>query len=958
MKEEKEADLQSVNTALRESRAAALNLMRDAVAAREMAERTNEQLRKEIAEKERAQLALKESEERFSKAFHSNPAALSISRLEDGLFVDVNETFVHLFGYEKNELIGKRSTELNMFINPDERTNMLRGLKEEGKVSNYEYTTRNKKGELMTTLVSAEKISIGGQDHVLYATLNITERKRNEEILRESREQLAAVFNGVAETLMLIDIEGNILAANKIADQRLNHDHPGFVGQNIFKIIPEQFHETRRKKIGELIRTKQPIKFHDKLGETELEISFYPVFDDRGYVKQFISSALDITESKRAEEAIRESQKENARLAKLIELASQPFAIGYPDGTMGMGNHAFELLTGYTQEELKSIQWNSMLTPPEYTEMEDRILKELIRTGNPVHYEKKYIRKDGTRVPIELSVNVIKDTDGRADYFFAFVSDISERKKNEQNTQQLIRTLRAMQKSSLMMINAMDEQKFLYDVCRIIVEDCGHKMVWIGYKENDRKKSVTPVAYAGFEEGYIDSLNITWADTERGRGPTGTAIRTGRPVICRNMQTDPALKPWRKEALKRGYSSSIVLPLYMETDVFGALNIYSTNPDPFTDEEEKLLSKLAHDLAYGIMAIRLHKSLKEAKEDLELKVEQRTSLLQQAMASLDAEKKRVMDVLNMIPAFVALIDSDYKIPFSNQIYNEAFGKPEKDSCYFHLFGKQAVCDDCKIKEVFDTGKPCFREWTGPDGRVYHKSNFPFTDTNGASLILEMGVDITEKKNLEKIVLSKIIETEENERRRFAGDLHDDLGPTLSAIKLQLNVVSRERTREKQEELLHICDELLSESIEKMRALANNIMPNLIESYGLQTALQAFIDRFEKTSKIRFNFFSTLNESRLGPETELHLYRIITELVNNTVKHSGATEVFIDLDLSATELRLIYSDNGIGYSVEKSPSMKSGIGLQNIRNRVTLIQGTIEFLKKKGKTMVVITKPVD
>ena len=84
-------------------------------------------------------------------------------------------------------------------------------------------------------------------------------------------------------------------------------------------------------------------------------------------------------------------------------------------------------------------------------------------------------------------------------------------------------------------------------------------MRWCGsaIAENDENKTVRPVAHAGFEEGYLETLRITWADSERGRGPTGTAIRTGQPSMCRNMLTDPAFLPWREEAIKRGYASSL-----------------------------------------------------------------------------------------------------------------------------------------------------------------------------------------------------------------------------------------------------------------------------------------------------------------------------------------------------------------------------------------------------------------
>ena len=141
-------------------------------------------------------------------------------------------------------------------------------------------------------------------------------------------------------------------------------------------------------------------------------------------------------------------------------------------------------------------------------------------------------------------------------------------------------------------------------------------MVWIGLAEQDEGKTVRPVAHAGFEKGYLETLNITWADTERGRGPTGTAIRTGQVSTCRNMLTDPKFKPWREEALKRGYASSIVLPLMSEGRAFGAISIYSREPDPFTEADVELLEELAGDLAYGISMLRIRLAHAQAQEAL------------------------------------------------------------------------------------------------------------------------------------------------------------------------------------------------------------------------------------------------------------------------------------------------------------------------------------------------------
>lgn len=178
------------------------------------------------------------------------------------------------------------------------------------------------------------------------------------------------------------------------------------------------------------------------------------------------------------------------------------------------------------------------------------------------------------------------------------------------------RTLKALSASSKALSHADEEKDYLREICRIVQEDCGYAMIWIGFANDDEEKSVTPSAYAGFEEGYLDTLRLTWADNERGRGPTGTAIRTGKVMECKDMLTDPAFAPWRAEALKRGYASSIALPLFTMAGgrAFGAITIYGRQPGAFSEDEVQLLSELASDLALGIQTIRLRAAHSRAEE--------------------------------------------------------------------------------------------------------------------------------------------------------------------------------------------------------------------------------------------------------------------------------------------------------------------------------------------------------
>jgi diguanylate cyclase (GGDEF)-like protein len=170
-----------------------------------------------------------------------------------------------------------------------------------------------------------------------------------------------------------------------------------------------------------------------------------------------------------------------------------------------------------------------------------------------------------------------------------------------QRVKRALKTLRATNRA---LLRASDEVSLLNEICRVVVEDSGYRFAWVGYAEHDEQKTVRPMAHAGFEEGYLAIANITWADTERGRGPTGTAIRTGKPCVIRNMVTDASVAPWREEVIMRGYASAVALPLRVDQETIGVLNIRAGEPDAFDDEELNLLIETAEDLAYGIQTLR------------------------------------------------------------------------------------------------------------------------------------------------------------------------------------------------------------------------------------------------------------------------------------------------------------------------------------------------------------------
>ena len=436
------------------------------------------------------------------------------------------------------------------------------------------------------------------------------------------------------------------------------------IGRSIYDIILPENLETARlrvRKVEEEGETTPPI-------ETE-----YLRFDGSRFMGDARGAPItyegrraalvvirDISERKRMEQSLRASED---RFRSLFTGMTEGFALHEivcdPDDVpvdfrFLEINPAFERLTGLERRQVVGRLHGEVLPNDDPNWV--RIYGKVALTGEPVHFE-------NFSPALNRHYDVVAYRPAPRQFAVIFM-DITERKRMEEallsarqelehrveeRTAALTRTnrlLRLLSECNQALVTLDNEKELIRAICQIMHEQGGYPMAWVGYAEQNADKTVRPVAFAGFEDGYLDIVRITWADEESGRGPTGTAIREGRVCQASDFGAQADLAPWRMEALHRGFRSSIALPLLAEGRPFGALSVYSDVPSGFDADQVGLLQELAGDMAYGIMALRGRMQRDVMRKNLEEKTVQLRSLAAQIIQAEEGERRRIAKVLH------------------------------------------------------------------------------------------------------------------------------------------------------------------------------------------------------------------------------------------------------------------------------------------------------------------------
>jgi len=386
---------------------------------------------RDITERKQAEEALRESEEKYRQLFTSESDAIMIFDADTRQFVDINDAALRLYGYTREEFLKLRHLDITAEV--EESDDSIQQTLA-GKLSKIPIRYHKKKdGSVFPVEIAASSFTLKNRKVLCGVIRDITERKETEEALRKNEAMLRSIFDSSPNAITVTDLNGTILECNQMTLEIHGcSSKDEILGKNAAEFIAEEDHgraaENMRKTLEQGFIKNVEYTLVTKGGQPfPGELSASVMTDSSGNPTGFVAVTGDITERKRAEEALRKSE---AKFRYIFDSGMIGIIYWNLEGNITDANEAFLNMVGYTKEELLTgkASWKNM-TPPEYSDLEAKAIEEIVQRGIITPYEKEYIRKDGRRIPIILGAAKLEEYGGTG---VGFVLDITDHKRAEE----------------------------------------------------------------------------------------------------------------------------------------------------------------------------------------------------------------------------------------------------------------------------------------------------------------------------------------------------------------------------------------------------------------------------------------------------------------------------------------------------------------------------------------------
>jgi len=845
------------------------------------------------------------SEDRYRHCVENPEDGMAL--VQDGKIVFANAALGRNFGYERSELIGRNFSRL---VLPDDRKLVERMFKDKLNGASiphhFMFTATKKNRSTLYVSASLSKPFIDKGKRTVFVILrDVTDRKRIGEALTEERLKWKNYFDNLPLFAFSTDEEGRINDCNSLMTKILKYrTKKDLVGRYPERVLFAEPSAKRFKALAQQLKKSggisgQELQVLAKSGEAfDVLLSAYAFSGKKDTSKQALFTLLNITEQKMAQNLLRESEE---KYRMLVEKGNDGIAI-IQDRRLSYVNPRLAKMLGYQPRDLLGIEVEEFIHPDDFPMTADRYRMRMEGKEVPSIYESRLVHRNGHAVVVEFNANKIAVHDQPA--VLVFVRDITEYKKAQRESK---RSKRLLEKT----FQSLKSAVFILDTAKPpLIVDCN------------------PAACSMF--GY---------SREEMLGKTSEFLHINTKTL---QDFQKVLYP---SIQKKGFLSYFEFRMKRRSgEIFPTEHFVS----PLNDETYR------NGLGW-VSVIEDITGRKRAEE------------------SLKVSEEKYRNIVDMAPNGIAVLDLKGKIETCNDEFLRMVDLPKErviDRRFTELPGLTKK-DTPRLIKIFNSvrkGKvpePFEADWSPAEGdhRIGEVHVSVMRKNRRISGIQILVKDVTEKKKTEEMIRKKgaqlkmlseqLINAQEAERIKISRELHDELGQSLTLLRLCLAGIERELPSGNSNGIktnLAEADALAENLLSQVHELILEMRPSLLDDLGLVPTLRWYVDRFSRNSKINARIKANGFQSRVSPEIETAIYRVVQEALTNVARHSRARNVAIELKKRKSRIEVSIKDDGIGVDrnkMDRCPGKDEGVGLIGMRERVFNLDGNLSINSQPG-----------
>ncbi|HLF51917.1 PAS domain-containing protein [Flavobacterium sp.] len=690
--------------------------------------------------------------------------------------------------------------------------------------------------------------------------------------------------------------------------------------------------------------------------------------------KEFIYAiGRDIIEKKKAIETLKEERDKFAKIA-----ATSPGLIysmrQNKDGSLyyPYASNAIDEIYGFAYEDIKNDpnKLFSLIHPDDL----DYVMQSIIETKSklvPLKGQYRYFHPKKGMVWHEMNSLPVVEPEGTV-ICHGIITDITERIRAEQKLIKANRLYLFISEINQMIVHTTDVQALFREACTIAVDIGKFRMAWIGTIDEDTKKLI-PAMIAGEDQGYLSIIKkISAEDIPAGRGPGGTSIREGRSVICNDIENDSIMRPWRKEALKRGYCSSMAVPLKKFGKVIGAFSFYANEKNFFDAEEIALLEKATDDVAFALEIFEKEALRKKAEESV-IESEQRYHMLTEVS-----------------PVGIFRTDATGHTTYVNARWCQITGLSFQEAMGTGWLNAVHNEDRTALSNVWENAtrqKENFLyeyRFVRPNRSIAWVIAQAIPEKNSENQIvgyIGTTTDITERKlmEMELIKAKDLAETANKAKTDFLANMSHEIRTPLNGIIGFTHLLMKSNLKKNQSEYMAT----VNESAISLMEIVNDILDfSKIESGKLELNINE-INLFKLTNQVIGLFKHQANQKKIDlilqidknvPQyilsDSVRLKQILVNLLSNAIKFTNFGEIQLDIneiepsDKKWSTIKFSVKDTGVGIKTDNNEKIfnsfvqednstnrkfgGTGLGLAISNRLLALMDSKLQLISKYGE----------